>query len=136
MVHDLLSCKHIGGSIEKGLTKSVKQTSLLVSRGEGVSAAGGGGQVASLPFQYSLSGSDAFLSCVICMFCSFSLFFEFQFFFFFEQSAVFPAPPSLPFLFHGLGSGQPEQWLYQTYLQACSFIWALEKEAPSPETSV
>lgn len=41
-VLDLLSCKHIGSSIENGFTKSIKQTWFLVS--------GGGGQVASPPF--------------------------------------------------------------------------------------
>lgn len=115
MVRDLLSCKHIGSSIENGLTKSIKQTSFLVSRGqEGVVVAGGrggGGQLAFPPFP-NLPLWHWCLSFVCHVYVLFLLsLFWVPFFFFLTVCCTPRFSVSAFFLFHGFGSGRPEKWL-------------------------
>lgn len=159
MERDLLSCKHIGSSIENGLTKSIKADIIPGIRGWWWRGGGWGGLLrlssGILPsFSRFLLALPSLNLCllslsVICVLSSVSpapLGFSLCLFSYhhFSLLSLLLLPLSafffFSFSFHALGSGQPEKWLYQTYLQGClwggSFIWALEKEAPGPETAV
>lgn len=131
MERDLLSCKHIGSSIENGLTKSIKADMAPIEGAveESVVAAG---RYPPLPLWFpshsfiSVSASLV-LICHLCFFFPPSLF-NFNFlkiplFYALFSPPLHPPLNSLLFLsfalsafffffkFHALGSGQPEQLL-------------------------
>lgn len=136
MEHDLLSCKHIGSSIENGLTKSIKADII-----PGIRGWGGGRRwrrpvaaehkyppfLLQFPPRTFITQSLPFLLvCHLCPRFCFCLSFRFLFMPVFISSfyllillSLLFLPLSAFFLFHALGSGQLQQWLYQTYLQGC-----------------
>lgn len=122
MEHDLLSCKHIGSSIENGLTKSIKADIIPGIGGWRGGGGGGGLWWLSAGFFPSLSSFLLALpSLNLCLFLSVvgvlgsispsllgfsSLNACFHIIIFPSSSASFCL-----FLFHALGSGQLQQWL-------------------------